>query len=666
MRTFLKTLFFCCTLTSAFIIAPLAQAPTVGASNFSVSTVEGNSLRINWTRGDGGAVLVIASESPTFNGSGVPANATDYNASTEFSTGDQIGTGNFVVYRNSGSSVTVTGLEASTTYYFRLYEFNGTDFSTEYNTTAVLSGNGTTLSAPTTGTSNFTNSTTGNTAALSWTRGNGSRTLIILQEGSPTTEPTQYTNYFASSTFGNGSAIGAGRVVYFGTGTSVNVTNLQPDTEYFYRVLEANGNSGPVYNFAAALTGSFNTLGAPTSGSTNISFSSIQGNRASINFTRGDGSKRLIVARQDSPVTWVPTDGVDYNPDTNFGVGDDLGNNTFVIAKTVSSGTLITALTPATTYHIAIFEMNGEATNTFYLTSSTQVLTGQFTTLEPPTVSAGGFAFTDILGHRATVSFTAGNGDRRLVLVRSGTPVTDVPVNLVNYFASSFYTSASNLGASKIVYNGSGTSFDLRSLQPNTTYHFAIFEYNGSSGPIYKQVDPGTGSFTTQGKPTVAPTAATFTSIEGNQFRLNYTTGNGFGRIIIAKEGAPVDRFPADFTSYTANSTFGTAATALGNGNFVIANDASLSTTSSAFVRGLSIGTTYHFAVIEYNGTDAERIYMTSAAALTASNATLSAPTMQATNATFTNITANSVTINWDNGNGDQRIVLLREGTAVE
>lgn len=642
-------------------------APTTGATNLTVTNIDGDRLRINWTRGNGSNVLVVASLSSTFNGSGVPANGTDYVESSTFGSGDQIGTGNFVVYRNTGINVTVTGLVHSTTYYFRVYEFNGINFNTVYNTTNVLSGSGSTLFPPTVGSTNLMATPTGNTASLTWTRGNGTRSLVILQQGSATTDPVQYTNYSASTSFGFGSVVGSGRVVYNNTSNVVNVTNLLPGTEYFYRVVESNGPSGPVFDLANALTGSFTTAGAPTLGSTAFNTPFIEGNQFSRSFAQGNGTSRLIVARQDLPVAWTPTNGVDYNANSNFGTGDNLGSNTFVVAETTGSGFSVTGLTPATTYHISIFEFNGSASNTFYLTTPAQVLTGSVTTLSPPSTSAGSFSFTNITGYNATITFTAGNGVRRLVLAQAGSPVTDVPVNLVSYGSNSNYPSAPALGTSKIVYNGGGTTFVLNTLPPNTTYHFAIFEFNGSSGPVYKQADPGIGSFVTLGKPTVAPTALAYTNIQGDQMSFSYTTGNGFGRIVIAKQGSPVDVFPSDFTTYTASSIFGTASAHLGGGNYVIQNNTAIGGTTASGLSGLSIGQQYHFAIIEYNGMGTDRIYMTGAQALTGSNSTLSAPTIQATNVTFSNITSNTLTINWVNGNGNGgRMVLLREGQAVQ
>ncbi len=230
-------------LTTATILN--AQAPTTGASNFSVSNIEGNGLRVNWTRGNGSKVLVVASLSPTFNGSGIPADGTDYTPNSTFGSGNEIGTGNFVVYESTGTNVTITNFVHSTTYHFRIYEFNGTGTGTQYNTINVLEGNCTTLFPPTTGSSALVATPTGNSALLVWTDGNGSRSLVILQAGSATANPTQYTNYSASANFGSGSAIGAGSVIYFNTSNTVNVTNLEPNTVYFYRVVEGNGTNGP-------------------------------------------------------------------------------------------------------------------------------------------------------------------------------------------------------------------------------------------------------------------------------------------------------------------------------------------------------------------------------------------------------------------------------------
>ncbi|HMQ00622.1 MAG TPA: fibronectin type III domain-containing protein, partial [Cyclobacteriaceae bacterium] len=649
-----------------------AQAPSQGATNFSVSNIDGARFRVNWTRGNGGRVLVVASLNSDFGGTGVPTNGQDYNANTNFGSGNELGAGNFVVYKGTASNVTVINLVHSTTYYFRIYEFNGVDSGTEYNTTDVLNGNGTTLFPPTTGATNLSFSNIeGNRASINWVRGDGIRALVILRADEAPGDPIMYQTYTGNLNFGSGSAVGGGHVVYNNTGESVNVTNLQPNTTYFAKIIEYTGSTDPVYLFSEAITASFITGTTPTQGNTSFNITNTQGDRLGINFNRGDGSARIVVARRDIAVDWTPVDGVDYSsgPNTLFNSGDEVAADTYIVARLTgaSSSFTVTGLTPATTYHFAVFEFNGSLTNTYYLTEESQVLRGSGTTISPPSTQGGNFVFSNIDGNSASVNFEAGNGERRIVLARLGDPVEDVPVSLSTYSANSNWNFAPNLGNSKIVYNSTGTSFNLTNLQPAATYHFAVFEYNGNTGPVYNQNNPGIGSFSTAGAPTVAPSNLTFTNIQGNRITLNFNTGDGLGRTVIARKNAPVNVFPVDGTEYTASSNFGTAGTDLGNGNFVVANNNATGTsTSVAITGGLEPDSTYHFAIIEYNGTGAQRLYMQSTDALLGSQSTLSAPTQQATNLSFTDITPNSVRLTWDNGNGNARIVLLRPETPVE
>ncbi|MBW6477856.1 MAG: T9SS type A sorting domain-containing protein [Bacteroidales bacterium] len=639
----------------------LQAQPSQGATNFSVSNVEGDRFRVNWVSGTGERRIVLASDVSDFYGSGIPVDGVDYNANNSFGQGDQIGTGNFVVYKGTGANVTVNNLDSSSTYYFRIYEYNGNDFQTLYNTDDVLEGNGTTLSAPLTGPDNLIVSDIfGNRASMSWDRGDGNRNLVILRQGAIPGEPVLYQSYNGSSIFGNGSAVGGGRAIIAGTQNSVNITSLQPNTWYYTRILEYNGVNYPVYSYGTALVDSFMTATKPTIGSTNASISNVQGNRFTLGFTSGDGTRRLIVVRQDEPVDWIPADGLDYNDNANFGQGDDLGNNTFVVGRITGSSRGITNLTPSTVYHYAVFEFNGTDNNTWYLTEPDHVLTGQVETLSAPTVQGGNFEFSDITGNSMSVSFSPGNGSGRILLVRAGSPVEDIPLNLVSYSSNSNFNNAPSIGSSKIVYRGSGTGVNLTALQPDTEYHFALFEYNGSTGPVYNQNNPGVDSVSTLGAPTVPPSNLTYSNIQGNRMTLGYNEGNGIGRIVIARQGAPVNAFPQNNVSYNASTNFGIGHD-LGNGNYVIQN----STSGSTSVTGLVQETTYHFAIIEYNGSGENRLYMIPDSALTGSRATLFPPEVQASELSFTDITPNSVRINWTNGNGNGRIVLIRPGQPV-
>ncbi len=105
------------------VLSGSCSYPTTQVSALSVPAKTGTTATLNWTRGNGGKVLIVARQ-----GSAVNANPTDgatYTANTAYSLGAQIGTGNYVVYNGTGSSVTITGLTCNT-YYFALYEYNTT------------------------------------------------------------------------------------------------------------------------------------------------------------------------------------------------------------------------------------------------------------------------------------------------------------------------------------------------------------------------------------------------------------------------------------------------------------------------------------------------------------------------------------------------------------
>jgi len=99
---------------------PNAQATTFSATNIGSSTMD-----VNWVRGTGDNVLVLARSGSAVNAG--PSSGAAYTANTIFGSGDQIGTGNYVVYNGPGTSVSITGLSASTTYHYAIFEYNNMD-----------------------------------------------------------------------------------------------------------------------------------------------------------------------------------------------------------------------------------------------------------------------------------------------------------------------------------------------------------------------------------------------------------------------------------------------------------------------------------------------------------------------------------------------------------
>jgi hypothetical protein len=86
------------------------------------------------------------------------------------------------------------------------------------------------------------NSVTHNAATINWTNGDGGARIVVMRAGaSVSATPVDGQTYPANSAYGDAnSALGSGFVVYDGTGTSVNVTNLSPNTTYYVSVFEYN------------------------------------------------------------------------------------------------------------------------------------------------------------------------------------------------------------------------------------------------------------------------------------------------------------------------------------------------------------------------------------------------------------------------------------------
>jgi len=109
-------------------------APTVPASNLAVTGTTPNTVSLSWTNGNGAARIVVAKQAASVDGT--PADDTTYFASAGFGFGTQIGTGNFVVFRGTGNTVTVGNLASATQYSFAVFEYNGSAGTEAYNTTS--------------------------------------------------------------------------------------------------------------------------------------------------------------------------------------------------------------------------------------------------------------------------------------------------------------------------------------------------------------------------------------------------------------------------------------------------------------------------------------------------------------------------------------------------
>jgi len=127
--------------------------------------------------------------------------------------------------------------------------------------------------------------------------------------------------------------------------------------------------------------------------------------------------------------------------------------------------------------------------------------------------------------------------------------------------------------------------------------------------------------------------AITFGTIDNSSIVVNFSSGDGAKRIVLAKLATAVNSDPVDGTTYTANAAFGTGSQ-IGTGNWVVY----AGTGNTVTVTGLASGATYHFAVYEFNdgGTAGAENYLVTAPGTGNETTTVSI-----------------TTYTWSGGNGD-------------
>lgn len=104
--------------------------PTTQITNILITANNDGSANIAWTNGDGDGTNRLIVMRSIVSVDANPSNGVMYTANTVYGSGSEIGTGNFVVHKGAGTSVTVTGLTIGVLYEVRGYEANGTTYLT--------------------------------------------------------------------------------------------------------------------------------------------------------------------------------------------------------------------------------------------------------------------------------------------------------------------------------------------------------------------------------------------------------------------------------------------------------------------------------------------------------------------------------------------------------
>ncbi len=350
--------------------------------------------------------------------------------------------------------------------------------------------------------------------------------------------------------------------------------------------------------------------------SANLTFSFVSDVSMRLNWDRGDGQQRVVVARAGSPVSWVPGPFNPAGAHHNFATAADLGGGQKLVYAGPRDEFTLTGLAPMTTYHVAIYDyhlLNGQKV---FLPD--QALTAsQATRSAAPTVPPANLRFKNVQQNQLTFAWDPGGGDGRVVIVRKGHPVQAVLIGGTSYTANSVFGQGFDIGDQSYVVFAGGTanSVTVTGLEPGHTYYFKVIEYNGSGSTLNYGASAKNQCSIIPAPPTTPPGQIVFSDVSPTAMTVSWapaTSGGGDGRLLIVREGFAVSWEPTDGeVPLGIHSHFPLAAELT---PFPVNKACYLGPGESVTLTGLTPGTPYHVKLFEYNGTGEARSYHTATA----------------------------------------------------
>lgn len=315
----------------------------------------------------------------------------------------------------------------------------------------------------------------------------------------------------------------------------------------------------------------------------------ITANSVTLNWTSGNGSNRIVVLKEDSAVTFVPSDNTTYQSNTNFGSGTDLGSGQFIVYNGNSNTVNITGLTPGKTYYAAIFDYGCLSGSENYLTAN--VSTDMFVVSPENPVAIQKVCSTNNSIELSWQAPSIGVFDGYILTVRQGAIPSNVntidPTTVTS--ANTDISSAQAYGtASYFVYKGNSNSANITGLTSGQSYTFKIYAYT-DAGSIYEY---SSGTQTTQSVsiPDVASPVAFHGDTTASISWSNPNTGcyDDIMAVVTTTSGIT---FTPSGDSYTANSVYSSP-------NQVVYKN----TANNFTFTGLTNGVTYYVEIFVRKG----------------------------------------------------------------
>lgn len=540
-------------------------------------------------------------------------------------------------YSSSLSLTNASGTIAATTIYVRLkagltagtYNNQLITASSNNASSVTISCSGTVYkSAPTEQASLIVfSSVSYSSMSLSWTNGNGASRIVIANTTNSFTDPVNGTNPSANNVYG-----GAGeQVVYNGTANTVNITGLDEATTYWFRVYEYN-NSGvyTLYN-TSTHTGNPNSetttiapcINQPTFSATPSGWSAtyITYDSGEALFSSTTGSLTTIAVTNPTLLTFILRRTTNTNAKTlHIEVSTTTQDGTYTSIKLYDHNNTNKGDTTQCTVDLSAYSGNPVVYIRFRKESSTTspwylknvIVLCNPVGCETPTVQSTTAGISMPGKNTANLSWTSGDGENNLVIIKEGSAVDAFPTDNTTYEASASFGEGTEIGSGNYVaYAGSGNSVTLNNLAGGTTYHIAVFSYNCNNGfEKYLTTGAATISFTTLieqvGNLRVSCSDATSASLSWDA-----PAGITEGVIIAMKSGTTdVPDISGLPSAYIANATYssGSSFGSTGDLSYVVYKG----TATTVDVSGLTANGDYRIRAFAFKAnewaTDVERL----------------------------------------------------------
>ncbi len=108
---------------------------------------------------------------------------------------------------------------------------------------------------------------------------------------------------------------------------------------------------------------------SPATAASSLSSGQNLGSKITLTWTKGDGSRNLVVVKAGSAVDATPVNNANYTAEAEFGSGSDLGGGNYVVYTGGGNSVTLSGLSLNTQYHVAVFTFNGNGGDEVYYTT---------------------------------------------------------------------------------------------------------------------------------------------------------------------------------------------------------------------------------------------------------------------------------------------------------